>query len=126
MLVVAFRLRQHRFGLRPAFGKCEHWFLGHLGTETSEGPGRESVQHSTDAIRTLAQIMKQPEAPYAARVAAAEALLDRGWGKPRQSHEAEMTHSYVIEIPLLMDNGRKIATASGKPYSASAVQAMLG
>ena len=43
-------------------------------------------------------------APYAARVAAAEALLDRGWGKPRQSHEAEVTHRYVIEIPALMDN----------------------
>ncbi len=42
--------------------------------------------------------------PYAARVAAAEALLDRGWGKPRQSHEAEITHRYVIEIPALMDN----------------------
>src|SRR5262245_6682428 len=48
--------------------------------------------------------MKQPEAPYAARVAAAEALLDRGWGKPKQSHEAEITHRYVIEIPALMDN----------------------
>lgn len=28
--------------------------------------------------------MKQPEAPPAARVAAATALLDRGWGKPAQ------------------------------------------
>jgi len=48
--------------------------------------------------------MKQPEAPYAARVAAAEALLDRGWGKPKQSHEAEMTHRYVVEIPPLLSN----------------------
>ena len=60
--------------------------------------------HTRTAIRTLAQIMKQPEASYAARVAAAEALLDRGWGKPRQSHEAEITHRYVIEIPALVDN----------------------
>src|SRR5262245_49140608 len=60
--------------------------------------------HTRTAIRTLARIMKQPEAPYAARVAAAEALLDRGWGKPKQSHEAEITHRYVIEIPALMDN----------------------
>jgi hypothetical protein len=37
-------------------------------------------------------------------VAAAEALLDRGWGKPKQSHEAEITHRWVIEIPALMDN----------------------
>jgi hypothetical protein len=58
--------------------------------------------HTRTAIRTLAQIMKQPEAPYAARVAAAEALLDRGWGKPKQSHEAEIEHRYVVEIPPLL------------------------
>src|SRR6185312_12593362 len=68
--------------------------------------------HTRTAIRTLAQIMKQPEAPYAARVAAAEALLDRGWGKPRQSHEAEITHRYVIEIPALMDNATWEAEAT--------------
>jgi hypothetical protein len=60
--------------------------------------------HTRTAIRTLAQIMKQPEAPYAARVAAAEALLDRGWGRPKQSHEGEITHRYVIEVPGLMSN----------------------
>ncbi len=36
------------------------------------------------AIRTLAHIAKQPKSPPAARVAAAEALLNRGWGKPTQ------------------------------------------
>jgi hypothetical protein len=58
--------------------------------------------HTRTAIRTLAQIMKQPQAPYAARVAAAEALLDRGWGKPKQSHEAETTHRYVVEMPPVL------------------------
>ena len=60
--------------------------------------------HTKKAVKTLAAIMNEPRAPYAARVAAAEALLDRGWGKPKQSHEAEITHRYVIEIPALMDN----------------------
>jgi hypothetical protein len=60
--------------------------------------------HSRKAVKTLAAIMNEPRAPYAARVAAAEALLDRGWGKPRQSHEAELTHRYVIEIPPLLSN----------------------
>ena len=60
--------------------------------------------HTKKAVKTLSAIMNEPHAPYAARVAAAEALLDRGWGKPRQSHEAEITHRYVIEIPALMDN----------------------
>lgn len=41
--------------------------------------------HTEAAVRTLAGIMRQPKAPAAARVAAAQALLDRGWGKPAQS-----------------------------------------
>jgi hypothetical protein len=31
-------------------------------------------------------------------------LLDHGWGKPKQTHESDVTHCYVIEIPALMDN----------------------
>src|SRR5262245_29754216 len=61
--------------------------------------------HTKKAVKTLAAIMNEPRAPYAARVAAAEALLNRGWGRPMQSHEAEVTHRhYVIEIPALVDN----------------------
>ena len=41
------------------------------------------------AIRTLAGIMKQTKAPAAARVAAANALLDRGWGKAAQAITGE-------------------------------------
>jgi hypothetical protein len=41
--------------------------------------------HTVAAIRALAKIMVQPKAPAAARVAAAVALLDRGWGKPAQT-----------------------------------------
>lgn len=40
--------------------------------------------HTDTAIRTLVGIMNQDKAPAAARVAAAQALLDRGWGKPTQ------------------------------------------
>jgi hypothetical protein len=40
--------------------------------------------HTADAIGTLAEIMKNSEAPAAARVTAASTLLDRGWGKARQ------------------------------------------
>ena len=41
-------------------------------------------QKSREAITTLANIMHDEEAPPAARVAAANALLDRGYGKPTQ------------------------------------------
>ena len=48
--------------------------------------------HTRKAVRVLASIMNMPDSPHHARVAAAVALLDRGWGKPKQSHEAEITH----------------------------------
>lgn len=41
--------------------------------------------HTATALKTLAGIMEQRDAPPAARVSAAQALLDRGWGKPVQA-----------------------------------------
>jgi glycerol-3-phosphate O-acyltransferase len=55
--------------------------------------------HTETAIRTLAGIMEQAAAPHAARVAAAQALLDRGWGKAVQYVEAEVAHRYVARMP---------------------------
>ena len=40
--------------------------------------------HTESALKVLAGVMNQSEAPAAARVSAAQALLDRGWGKPSQ------------------------------------------
>lgn len=39
-------------------------------------------QHTTEAVETLAEVMRDKGAPPSARVTAANALLDRGWGKP--------------------------------------------
>jgi hypothetical protein len=39
------------------------------------------------AVKTLAAICGNERAPASARVAAAAALLDRGWGKPTQRQE---------------------------------------
>jgi hypothetical protein len=44
-------------------------------------------QHTEDAIRTLVEVMHDPEEKGPARVAAAQALLDRGYGRPPQSLE---------------------------------------
>ena len=41
-------------------------------------------KHSKAAIKTLAAIMNQDDGPATARVSAAQALLDRGWGKAAQ------------------------------------------
>ena len=41
--------------------------------------------HTEAAVNTLAGIMNATDAPHAARVSAASAILDRGWGKPAQA-----------------------------------------
>ena len=40
--------------------------------------------HTTTAVKVLAGIMNEKKAPHSARVAAANSLLDRGWGKAVQ------------------------------------------
>ncbi|WP_063921291.1 hypothetical protein [Bradyrhizobium sp. DOA1] len=45
--------------------------------------------HTNVAIKTLVQIMRDKEAPAHARVLAANAILDRGWGKPLQPIASE-------------------------------------
>jgi hypothetical protein len=44
-------------------------------------------EHTVDALKTLATIHQDKKAPPSARVMAANALLDRGWGKARQALE---------------------------------------
>jgi hypothetical protein len=44
-----------------------------------------------DAIKTLKSVMKDESKPAAARVGAAIAILDRGWGKPMQAVEANVS-----------------------------------
>lgn len=55
--------------------------------------------HTESALRVLAAIMNKDSAPDSARVAAAQALLDRGWGKATQFIEAETVHRYVARVP---------------------------
>jgi hypothetical protein len=59
--------------------------------------------HSVDAIKTLATICNDPEAAPAPRVAAAMALLDRGWGRPMQptdiTSNGESVRYVVLSVP---------------------------
>jgi hypothetical protein len=47
-------------------------------------------QHTRQALNTLISVMNDTEAPQGARIQAATALLDRGWGKPMQNVEARI------------------------------------
>ena len=56
------------------------------GRPREVGHVRELARQRTEkAVETLATIMEDAKAPAAARVTAAQALLDRGWGRAPQT-----------------------------------------
>ncbi len=59
---------------------------GNPGGRPKELAGVKALarQHTKEALETLAKLMKSGT-PDRTRVAAAEALLDRGWGRPTQA-----------------------------------------
>ena len=76
-------------------------------------------QHTALAVKTLVGIAAQHTAPQSARVAAAQALLDRGWGKPKQKIEVnqEITISLADSLAriALLDNDNIIDITPEKP-----------
>jgi hypothetical protein len=54
--------------------------------------------HTEKAVNVLVGIMNQTKAPPAARVAAANSILDRGWGKSTQPIAGEDGGNIVVEI----------------------------
>lgn len=59
--------------------------------------------HTESAIKVLVGVATSEEAPPAARVAAANSLLDRGWGKPAQpiSGDPKNPLSVITRIELV-------------------------
>jgi hypothetical protein len=53
--------------------------------------------YAPDAIRTLASVMLDEESPPAARIGAASAILDRGFGKAPQSIQMSGLYAEPIE-----------------------------
>jgi hypothetical protein len=61
--------------------------------------------YGEDAIEALVSIMGNAKTPPAARVAAAIAVLDRGWGKPSQ--QMDMAGTVTLESLLMASIRRK-------------------
>ena len=81
------RLKQAKRGKRKAPRSA--WKKGQSGNPGGRPKELGQVkalarQHTEEALETLAQLMKSGT-PDRTRVAAAEALLDRGWGRPTQA-----------------------------------------
>ena len=70
-----------------------------LGTpnRVTAGLAAAARVHTEAALAALVHVMDDEDAPAAARVAAAGAILDRGHGKPRQMTE----HRNVIDLTKL-------------------------
>ena len=58
--------------------------------------------HTESALNVLSGIMNRGDAPDAARVSAAQALLDRGWGKPAQAIKNEDDETFKVELQPLV------------------------
>lgn len=76
---------------------------GHKG-----GPGRPPAippeikaacrEHTIEAIKTLVSVMRSDKENGSARVAAANSILDRGWGKAAQPLTGEDGAPLVIQV----------------------------
>lgn len=64
------------------------------------------------AIACLVGVMENPEAPAAARVSAAQAILDRGWGRSTQAVTAQVTGQN--DGPLIVRWANSPEEAEGK------------
>jgi hypothetical protein len=57
-------------------------------------------KHTHKAINTLVSIMVEPKAPAAARIMAANSLMDRGWGKAAQLVDVQGEVRQLVEVKL--------------------------
>jgi hypothetical protein len=73
---------------------------------------RAAARESTwDALDTLKQVMEDMKAPCAARIAAANSILDRGWGKPKETIDA--TARFTLEDLVLASMRREQESEQG-------------
>ena len=71
-------------------------------------------KHGKAAIKVLAAIMNQADGPATARVSAAQALLDRGWGKAAQPVAGEDGGLPVLaKIERVIVDANKDTNSSG-------------
>jgi len=68
-------------------------------------------EHTPEAIKTLASIMRDKKAPAAARAMASNSILDRAYGRPPQTVNANVAHRPVHD----MTDAELLAIAASEP-----------
>lgn len=71
-------------GRRPGAGRPKG-VRNKISSKIKASIGELAQQYTAAAIETLAEVMTDISAPPAARINAANALLDRGHGRPKQA-----------------------------------------
>ena len=69
---------------------------------------------TVEALETLAHVMRQPNSPPAARVLAANSLLDRGWGKAAQLVAVDGEIRQLVEVKLSVVTPKDLETPTTK------------
>jgi hypothetical protein len=70
-------------------------------------------QYGTEAVEKLAELMRCDDNPQVQR-AAAEALLDRGYGRPSLSVEASTDEADPINIQIVFSDDKPMKPVGGK------------
>lgn len=73
-------------------------------------------EHSVEAMETLVQVMRNPSSPTNARIAAADAILNRGYGRP----ETTVNVRRITSIADLSDE--ELATLAAEAEHAGGTQ----
>ena len=89
----------HQFCLANRKSSAQTPSVDHRFDQFTASPTKKAIadvkaaakECTEDAIKTLKSVMKDESKPAAARVGAAIAILDRGWGKPMQAVEASVS-----------------------------------
>ena len=107
---------------------------GNPGGRPARGPDRRKIEadarllarsHGVEAVENLVAIMNDEAAPHMARIIAANAILDRGWGRPPisvemydggdvQPEEREESARELF-VRRLVDLGARIRAAENPP-----------
>lgn len=91
------------------------WAKGQSGNPGGRPKENEELKelcrtHTETAVKTLVAIMRNAKAPAAARSMCAQAILDRGHGKPTQ----QIKHSGDAENPVAVMIGMAAETLARK------------
>ncbi len=82
-------------------------------------------KHTKEAVRILESIMNDPAEPGRTRIAAAEALLDRGYGRPAQALEAQDAKGNAVTLGVVIVPAKHAPSEDEKLYGGTAGGGMI-